>query len=115
MATTTVVTKSQKDRTLDRAERLVSELKQARHFGDVKDAILSFVADMDGQSNYKDSPTVLGDVDFAGLFIDALERRGKSPVEQWAPPMIMTAQIDRDPEVQAARISLKGLPGKLGE
>jgi hypothetical protein len=115
MATTAVVTKSQKDRALNRAERLVSELKEAQHFGHVKDAVMSFVADMDGQSNYEDSPIVLGDGDFAGLLIDSLERRGKTPIQNWAPPLIMGAKLDPGREAQAARIKLKGLPGDLGE
>ncbi len=82
MATTT--TNLQKNPTIERAERLVSDLKAARDFGYTKDAILRFIADVDCRSDYLadrgDGPAVLGDGDFAELYIDSLQRRGKMPL-----------------------------------
>jgi hypothetical protein len=84
MATTTVMKSQKKNPTIERAERLVSDLKEARDFGDAKDAILRFIADVDCRSDYladrSDGPAVLGDGDFAELYIDSLERRGKVPL-----------------------------------
>jgi hypothetical protein len=95
MATTTG-TKLQTNPTIERAERLVSDLKEARDFGDTKGAILRFIADVDCRSDYQadraDGPAVLGDGDFAALYIDSLDRRGKTAI---APMLLKQAMSNR--------------------
>jgi hypothetical protein len=61
-----------------------------------KGAILRFSADVDCRSDYladrADGPAVLGDGDFAALYIDSLDRRGKTAI---APMLLQRAMSNR--------------------
>ena len=43
---------------------------------------MRYISDIDCQSDLEENPFVLGDMDFAHLFIQSLERRGKTPIEK---------------------------------
>lgn len=100
MTTTTAVDKSQTVLAIERTEKLLHELKQASDGGETKDAIMNYISDIDCCSDYEGNPFVLGDADFAHLFVQSLERRGKTPIERWAPMMIVCAQAEHSPEFQ---------------
>jgi len=100
MSTTVTERKSQTERAIERTEKLLRELKQASDIVDTKDAIMKYVSDIDCCSGYEDNPNVLGDTDFAHLFVQSLERRGKTPLEHWVPTIIDCAQTEHSPEVQ---------------
>jgi hypothetical protein len=92
--------KSQTVLAVERTEKLLHELKQASDSMETKDAIMNYISDIDCCSDYEGNPFVLGDADFAHLFVQSLERRGKTPIERWAPMMIVCAQAEHTPEVQ---------------
>jgi hypothetical protein len=90
METQTAVEKSQKDEVLEGAEVLVADLKKAEHFGRIKESVMKFVASMDGRSD--DGLGILGDMDYAILLLDSLDRRGKTKI---APMMLRSAVVTR--------------------
>lgn len=94
MTTTSAVDKSQTERAIERTEKLLDELKRASDIVETKDAIMNYVSDIDCCSDYQGNPFVLGDADFAHLFVQSLERRGKTPIERWAPMIISGAQVE---------------------
>ena len=100
MNTITAVDKSQTERAIERTEKLLHELRQASDIVETKDAIMKFISHIDCCSGYKDNPFVLGDTDFAHLFVQSLERRGKMPIEKWVPMIINCAQVEHSSEVQ---------------
>src|SRR6266566_9542037 len=102
MSTTPAVDKSQTLRAIERTEKLLHELKQASDIVETKDAIMKYVSDIDCCSDYDDNPFVLGDGDFAHLFIQSLERRGKTPLAKWVPMIIGCAQAEHSSEVKQA-------------
>jgi len=80
-----------------------------------KDAIISYISDIDCCSDYEDNPFVLGDTDFAHLFVQSLERRGKTSLAKWVPMIIHGAQVEHSPEVKQVLENLrKGLKRTLG-
>lgn len=98
--TTTAVDKSQTERAIERTEKLLHELTQASSIVGTKDAIMRYISDIDCCSDYEGNPFVLGDSDFAHLFVQSLERRGKTPIEKWAPLIIDGAQVEYSPAFQ---------------
>ena len=87
----TAIRKSQKQCAVELAEKLLTSLKAAPGFGEVKDILTSFVSDLDCANDNlppEDHPFVFGDGDYAALFIDALRNRGKEPLNKWAPVML---------------------------
>jgi hypothetical protein len=100
MNTTPASEKSQTELAIERTERLLLELKQASDFVETKNAIIDYISDIDCGSDAEENPFVLGDADFADLFIRSLERRGKTPIETWAPLMILCAQVEQSPAVK---------------
>ena len=100
MTITSAVDKSQTERAIERTEKLLHELKGASDIVDTKDAIMKYISDIDCCSGYEGNPFVLGDTDFAHLFVQSLERRGKTPLEHWVPMIIDCAQAEHSPEVQ---------------
>jgi hypothetical protein len=100
------VRKTQEQKMRERAEQLVVELGHSKDFRDAKAALLSFLADMDGCSDYTPCIGALGDSDYADLFVDSLKRRGKTPVEKWA-PMILCGHEIRG----MARVAIEKLVG----
>ena len=111
MTTSVAELKSQTVLAIDRTEKLLDELKRASDIVETKDAIMKFVSDIDCSSEYEGNPFVLGDSDFAHLFVQSLERRGKTPIEKWAPLIINGAQAEYSPAVQTLLKSLR----KLGD
>jgi hypothetical protein len=107
MTTTTVVDKSQTERAIDRTEKLLDELKRASDIVETKDAIMKFVSDIDCCSGYEDYPFVLGDMDFAHLFVQSLERRGKTPIEKWVPMIISCARAEQSSPVKQLLATLR--------
>jgi hypothetical protein len=101
------VYKSQTERAIERTEKLLHELKLASDIGGTKDAIMRYISDIDCCSDYEDNPFVLGDLDFSHLFVQSLERRGKTPIEQWAPLIINGAQVAYSPSFQTLLKSLR--------
>lgn len=75
----------QNKRALTHAKALLNALERATDFMDTKAAVWTFVTNMDGTADHPDAAGVLGDVDLGLLFEEALERRGKTPVQEWAP------------------------------
>jgi predicted KAP-like P-loop ATPase len=115
MSTIPAVDKSQTVRAIERTETLLHELKQASDVVETKDAIMSYISDIDCCSDYEDNPFVLGDTDFAHLFVQSLERRGKTPLATWVPQIIHGAQVERSPEVKQVLENLhKRLKRTLG-
>jgi hypothetical protein len=107
MSTTTAGNKSQEQRAIDRTEKLLQELKQASDIVDTKDAIMRYISDIDCCSEYEGNPFVLGDKDFAHLFVQSLERRGKSPLKKWVPMIIGCAQMEHSPSVKQLLATLR--------
>jgi hypothetical protein len=101
MITNVTERKSQTERAIERTEKLLHELKQASDIVETKDAIMNYVSDIDCCSGYEGNPLVLGDSDFAHLFVQSLERRGKTPIGRWAPVIINGAQAEYSPEFQS--------------
>lgn len=100
MTTTIDELKPQTVRAIERTERLLDELKEASDIVETKGAIMKYVSDIDCCSGYEGNPFVLGDTDFAHLFVQSLERRGKTPIEKWAPMIISCARRGHSGEVQ---------------
>lgn len=100
MGTNVSEPKSQTVRAIERTEKLLHELKQASDIMDTKDAIMEYISDVDCCSDSEGNPFILGDSDFAHLFVQSLERRGKTPIKRWAPAIISGAQTEYSPEVQ---------------
>jgi hypothetical protein len=109
MSTTTVVDKSQEELAIERTEKLLRELKQASDIVDTKDAILQYISDIDCCSDYEGNPFVLGDTDFAHLFVQSLERRGKTPLNKWVPMIISCAKAEYSDAVQTLLKNLRNL------
>jgi len=101
MSTNVSERKPQTVRAIERTEKLLHELKQASDIVETKDAIMNYVSDIDCCSGYEGNPLVLGDADFAHLFVQSLERRGKTPIERWALAIISGAQAEHSPEFQS--------------
>jgi len=78
---------------IERTEKLLHELKRTSDFAGAKDAITRYISDVDCRSGYEGNPRILGDKDFARLFVQSLKRRGKTPIEEWA-PMIVNLVLD---------------------
>lgn len=115
MSTIPVVDKSQTVLAIERTEKLLHELKQASGIVETKDAIVQYISDIDCCSEYEDNPFVLGDTDFAHLFVQSLERRGKTPIQKWVPAIINCARVEHSSEVKQVLASLrKGLDKTLG-
>lgn len=74
MSTTVTERKSQTERAVERTEKLLNALKQASDIVETKDAIMNYISDIDCCSGYERNPFVLGDTDFAHLFVQSLER-----------------------------------------
>jgi hypothetical protein len=87
------VRKIEELRIRERAEQLIAELDDSKDFRDAKAALLSFLSDMDGCSDYSPCIGALGDDDYADLFLDSLTRRGKTPLEEWAPRILCGHEI----------------------
>jgi len=100
MSTNVAELKSQTVLAIERTKKLLDELKRASDIVDTKDAIMKYISDIDCCSGYEGNPFVLGDTDFAHLFVQSLERRGKTPIETWVPRIIDCAQTEHSPEVQ---------------
>lgn len=100
MSTNTAPEKSQTALAIERTEKLLLELKQASDFVETKNAIIDYISDIDCCSDAEDNPFVLGDADFAHLFVKSLERRGKTPIEKWVPAIIRCAQVEHSPVVK---------------
>jgi hypothetical protein len=111
MTTSVAELKSQTVLAIERTEKLLDELKRVSDIVDTKDAIMTYISDIDCCSDYEGNPFVLGDSDFAHLFVQSLERRGKTPIEKWAPLIINGAQVEYSPAVQTLLKSLR----KLGD
>jgi hypothetical protein len=114
MGNTTVVEKSQTALAIERTEKLLHELKQASDIVETKDAIMNYISDIDCCSDYEGNPFVLGDSDFAHLFVQSLERRGKTPIEKWVPVIIDGAQAEYSlfrPLLRSLRKRRNGTPG----
>lgn len=110
MSLTPVPEKSQTALAIERTEKLLLELKQASHIVETKNAIIEYISDIDCCSDAEDNPFVLGDTDFAHLFVKSLERRGKTPIERWVPAIIHCAQVEHSPVVKQVFANLrKGL------
>jgi len=92
MTTSVAELKSQTVLAIERTEKLLDELKRASDIVDAKDAIMTYISDIDCCSDSEGNPFVLGDSDFAHLFVQSLERRGKTPIENWAPMIIAGAR-----------------------
>jgi len=75
---------------------------------------MKYVSDIDCQSDMEENPFVLGDADFAHLFIQSFERRGKTPIERWVPMIIRCAQVEHSPEVKQAFETLRKGKRALG-
>lgn len=106
----TAVNKSQTERAIERTEKLLHELNRASDIVETKDAIMKFVSDIDCCSDYEDNPFVLGDTDFAHLFVQSLERRGKTQLNRWVPMIISCAQTEQSSPVKHLSATLrKGL------
>jgi hypothetical protein len=103
----TAVRKSQEERTIERTEKLLHELKQASDIVDIKDAIMQYISDIDCCSDYEGNPFVLGDTDFAHLFVQSLERRGKTPLNKWVPMIVSCALAEHSPEAQQLLATLR--------
>jgi hypothetical protein len=103
----TITDKSQSELAIERTEKLLYELKQASDIVETKDTIMQYISDIDCCSDYEDNPFVLGDTDFAYLFIQSLERRGRTPVERWGPLMIRCAQVEHSDEIKEALEKLR--------
>jgi hypothetical protein len=114
MSTTPVVSKSQTVCAIERTEKLLHELKQASDFVETKNAIMKYISDIDCQSDMEENPLMLGDADFAHLFIQSLERRDKTPIEKWVPIMIRCAHAVNSLELKLAFETLRTLNGKIG-
>ncbi|MGA2923169.1 MAG: hypothetical protein ABSE28_18855 [Candidatus Sulfotelmatobacter sp.] len=100
----TATSKSQQQRAVERTEKLLASLKAAPAFTEVKDAIASFVSDLDCSNETlaaEEHPFVFGDSDYAAFFINALRNRGKEPLSKWAPMILHIAQIDRTDLIDA--------------
>jgi len=67
---------------------------------DTKDAIMKYISDIDCCSGYEGNPLVLADTDLAHLFVQSLERRGKTPLEHWVPIIIDCAQAEHSGELK---------------
>lgn len=93
--------KTQTTIAIEMTQSLLDELKRATDFGETKDAIMRYVSNMDGCSH---GPWILGDADFAHLFAQSLERRGKTPVEKWAPLLIQCVR-DYDAATEAVQLT----------
>jgi hypothetical protein len=91
--------KSQADCAIECTEKLLGKLKQASDFGDTKNAIMEFISGLDCSFDEEESPFILGDTDFAHLFVQSLERRGKVPLREWVPGILTCAQAEYSPEV----------------
>ena len=100
MTTTTAVDKSQTECAIERTEKLLLQLKRASDIVETKDAIMKYISDIDCCSDCEDNPFVLGDTDFAHLFVQSLERRGKTPLNKWVPMIIACAETEHSSEVQ---------------
>lgn len=111
MTTSVAELKPQTALAIERTEKLLVELKRASDIVETKEAIMTYISDIDCCSDYEANPFVLGDSDFAHLFVQSLERRGKTPIEKWAPLIINGAQTEYSPAVQTLLKSLR----KLGD
>jgi hypothetical protein len=109
MSTTTAVYKSQEQRAIERTEKLLRELKQASDIVDTKDAIMQYISDIDCCSGYEGNPLVLGDTDFAHLFVQSLERRGKTPLNKWVPMIVSCAVAEHSGEIKRLMDKVRSL------
>jgi len=115
MSTTVAELKPQTERAIERTEKLLDELKRASDIVETKDAIMKYISDIDCCSGYEGNPFVLGDTDFAHLFVQSLERRGKTPLTKWVPMIIGCAQAEHSSEVKQVLENLrKGLKKTSG-
>jgi hypothetical protein len=76
------------------AEKLAADAHNAsKNFTALHDAVMNFIRNLDGCSDYQPCVGVLGDSEFAILILESLERRGKTPTEKWAPMILRGAQV----------------------
>jgi hypothetical protein len=92
LTTQSVVEKSQTELAIERTEKLLDDLKKASDFEETKNAVVKYISDIDCYSGYEENPGILGDIDFARLYVQSLDRRGKVPIEKWAPMIIRCTQ-----------------------
>lgn len=99
------------------AEQLVQDLKGCTDWKQSREVLFQFVANMDTQSRHKNNPMLLGDSEFAELFLRSLEHRGKKPLEKWAPLFIRCHLAVRGGLLKSivARLGLGGLKQAVAE
>ena len=94
---------------IERTEKLLDELKRASDIVDTKDAIMKYISDIDCCSDCEDNPFVLGDTDFAHLFVQSLERRGKTPLREWVPMIISCPVAEHSGEIKRLMDTVRSL------
>ena len=80
MSTKATELKSHTVLAIERTEKLLDELKQASDSMETKDAIMNYISDIDCCSDYEGNPFVLGDADFAHLFVQSLDAVARHPL-----------------------------------
>jgi hypothetical protein len=104
------------------ARRLEEEARNAgKDFGRLHSAVMAFVTALDGTvaETEDDCVGVLGDTEFAQLFLESLKRRGKNDPRYAALLLnhareMLAAQSSADEASEAINEALAGLTGNLG-